>query len=365
MTRKKTALIIVCSVLILSLFGGAILLFSENRPGVFRFSSTGYYYNTPITGDIKSYLTGGGEVDSNTISTVEIDWGAGETKIEKSSDNHIRFQENAKFSMSDNQKMRYKVEGSTLRIIYCTPGRNVFSNRLEGFGKELTVYLPEKVFDFSYDASSADMKLTPNLAFGRFEYDVSSASLSAPGLTADTLNYNASSGDCEISGEIKKMELDSSSGKITLNNIKGDTLECDTSSGDCKVSGTFRSVSLSTSSGRVDSDGLSADSFTCGTTSGDWNIKGNFKTIEGDTSSGAVNLALASCPASANISTTSGNIIMAFPDNRGFTAHYDTSSGNFSSSFSGTTANSTFTYGDGNSKLNFSTSSGNINIQKN
>ena len=175
-------------------------------------------------------------------------------------------------------------------------------------------------------------KLTVTLPAGISldEFDISSASadFTAESINADTLNIETASGKIAVdSFEGNKADINTASGTIDLNRVLADDVDVETVSGECTVTGKIENLNVS---------GVSS----------------------------VLNLTVGKNNSEINAETVSGNVnIKTNCDESGFTAHYSSVSGDFSSDFAGINKDGKFVYGNGKADYNISTVSGNINIQ--
>ena len=123
-------------------------------------------------GDDSKYNRGNAEI-KDEIENLKIDWTAGKVTIAYHRENTILVEEKAGRTLSEDDKLRWKVEGKSLEILFRKPGLVSFSLNLE---KELTVTLPE------------GMKLN------KADFESTSGDIFVPGLKAKSLTLHSTSG---------------------------------------------------------------------------------------------------------------------------------------------------------------------------
>ena len=290
--------------------------------------------------------TVGNETVTGTVNSLFIDWTSGRVNIEYHDGDGVIISETASRTLSDNDKLRWWLDGDTLRIRYAKPGFRVTVN-LE---KELTVSLPRDTVLKSADISSTSGDLNiPSLAADEIRLDSTSGSIGA-GTETKKLTASSTSGDVTIlqESDLDTAALNSTSGSLSLS-LKGSvkTVTADSTSGSVAltVSGTAENVRMHSTSGNLCPDFSSVEQADIGSTSG--GVTGTvaaFRYLKVGTTSGSVSLKLGTEP--------------------GFTCKVSSSSGDFNTALSLTKNGDTYTCGDGSAKLSIDTTSGNIRIEK-
>lgn len=255
------------------------------------------------------YTAGGGAADAAAIREVDINWVAGNVTIIPCDGSEIKFYETGAGEDPDNQ-MRHWIENGTLRIQYRA---SQFSfGFIETDSKQLTVEIPS-----SMDTSLIDLDI-----------DATSASISVSKISVSKISVNTVSGGISLDTlNSSKLTAESVSGSITSKAVTADIVSGSTVSGTCSFTGSFGELSHESVSGSV--------------------------TITSDI-----------CPEEIDCSSVSGNITVCIPENNGFTAEYDTVSGDFRCDFAVTSAKSSATYNRGGAEFDFETVSGDIIIER-
>ena len=287
--------------------------------------------------------TAGNTTVKGTVENLDIDWTSGEVNIEYHSGDGIIISETSKKTISEDDKLRWWLDGTTLRIRYAKSGFRISFN-LE---KQLTVSLPEGTVLKSADigSTSGDLKI-PYLAADEIRLGSTSGNISAITLTGK-LTASSTSGDVDVrqTADIDIVDLDSTSGSISCELVNVNTLTANSTSGSVRaaVSGKAGTVKLGSTSGNVYPEIASAGK------------------VESSSSSGSVNGSVAAFT-ELKVGSTSGDVTLALPAEPGFTMKAGTTSGSFSSELPLTKSGDSYTCGDGSARCEISTTSGNIRI---
>lgn len=252
-----------------------------NIPYVSAYSYSGH--------NISGYNTGDGKIGIEGIDNIDIDWVSGDVNIVPVEGDEITLSETAVTEITnDNLKMRWALDGSTLRVVFCTPHITIANFGMAS--KTLTLYVPESCLS-SLDTMSADLV---------------SADFKVSKLNCKDIRINSVSGNIKISDSVsKKLNAETVSGGISFDGST-DTADCDTVSGiimltlgkcpadtDCQtVSGNIilylpsdasYTADLDTVSGDFDSEfptSIKNKKYICG----DGSNSMSFETVSGDVS---------------------------------------------------------------------------------
>ena len=260
--------------------------------------------------DLDKMSTGSAQFDKNEVKSIDINWTSGTVEIKNGSTDKVEISENSSYDKDDDNAMRWSLDDGKLKIYN---SKNAFGFNWFSFSmspKKLTVTLPESISLDEFDISSA------------------SAEFTAESINADTLDIETASGTIKVdSFEGNKADINTASGTVDFNAVSADDVDVETVSGECTVSGKIEK--------------LNASSVSAG-----------------------LNLTVGKNNSEISAETVSGNVnIRTNCDESGFTAHYSSVSGNFSSDFAGKNKDGKFVYGSGKADYNISTVSGNIDIQ--
>ena len=291
------------------------------------------------------YSIGNTEV-TGTVNNLFVDWTSGKVNIEYHDGSGVTVTETANRDLSEDDKLRWWLDGDTLRIRYAKSGFRVTIN-LE---KQLTVSLPAGTV-----LKSAEIGST-------------SADINIPSLTADEIRLDSTSGDMNAGTATKKLSVSSTSGSVTvLQSGDLDTADLRSTSGSLgiTVDGSIKEFRADSTSGGVSlAVSGAAGNVKMESTSG--NVYPNLVSVdkaEIRSTSGSVTGSVAFFK-ELKASTTSGNVSLKLGTDPGFTCKVSTSSGSFSSDLSLTKDKNTYTCGDGSAKCSIDTSSGDIRIGK-
>lgn len=252
---KKLVSIILCAALLLTLTSCVTVKVGD---------STNYdkYDNSA------KYTIGNFDYNASGVKKIVINWVGGKIDLVESHESVLSVSENAT-TLTDGEKMRYFLDGDTLRIHYCESGHIGLIDETQ---KYLTVSVPENV-DIRINAVSSDVSAT-ELNLESFDVNIVSGNVTIDSVTTNEFDVNSVSGDLSVGAlSADKIDAESVSGNIELNSVVADKIKTYSVSG--KVSAT---VSSATS---IDSETVSG------------NIKLNFegigasvsyKTVSGDLS---------------------------------------------------------------------------------
>ena len=289
--------------------------------------------------------TVGGTTVTDTVENLFIDWTEGKVNIEYHAGSGITVSETADRALSEDDQLRWWLDGTTLRIRYAKPGFRISVS----LHKQLTVSLPEGTVlkTAEIGSTSGDLNI-PALAADEIRLDSTSGNVFA---VTDTkkLTVSATSGDMNIrqDSDIGTVVLGSTSGSIacTLGNVSDVTAHSTSGSVRLTVTGSAGTVKLDSTSGSIYPDLASADKAEFSSTSG---------SVEGK----------AAAFRDMKIGSTSGTVTMKLPALPGFTCEVGTASGDFSTDLFLTKNGNTYTCGDGSARLSINTTSGNIRLEQ-
>lgn len=273
----------------------------------------------------KDYSTGGDTI-SGAVENLDVNWTAGSVTIAYHADNTVILEEKAERAIPEDEKLLWKLEGTTLKIEYHKP--DLF--KLTTLAKDLTIILPEgtKLNKAAIRATSADLKV--------------------PSLQAEEAVFETTSGNTDAKAETKKVRAVSTSGDIILK-LTGlqDSVDLSGTSGDLSlIAEETEKVTIRSTSGRISAEARSFGTITAGTTSGGIAVKTD--RFDG-----------------MKLEATSGDISVALPQNPGFSGTIDTTSGGINSSIPLENSGNHYSCGDGSAKLTIRATSGNVTVTPN
>ncbi|MBR3740685.1 MAG: DUF4097 family beta strand repeat protein [Clostridia bacterium] len=290
----------------------------------------------------EQYRVGDAEI-SATIRNLEINWTSGRVDIAYHSGNTILISEKTTGVISEDMRMRWRLDGDTLRIEYDKPGLHLFS--FMPHEKELTVDLPD------------------GLKLEKADISVTSGDVNIPALYADELKLGATSGDIRglVHARTIKGKLTSGSMEVqVMNTAEEVSLESTSGSITLEAMEIEKKAVISTTSGSIRAAVKQTDEFKANSTSGAIKaVIGNAKNITIGSTSGKV-IADISTVHALDIHTTSGGVTAYLPQTPGFTAQIETTSGRFESQLALTKQGNAYIAGDGSGTVKIHATSGNI-----
>lgn len=278
--------------------------------GSYHYSS----YSSSDGGSSSSFMSGAAEIPAASIDRIEIAWVAGSVNVSVGGTDSISISESSYVNLSEEQTMRYKVSGDTLKIQFCKDVDLGFFDLVSHMNmpsKDLKVVIPASI------ASSLD-KMT---------VDCVSANLNMTGISGEKFQIDSVSGSVDIDGTTTgKMETNTTSGAVELTNISIDELQTNTVSGRTNISGTVNKLNSNSVSGSLDFND-------------------------------------AICPERIEVGTVSGSTDIVIPENNGFDLEFDTASGSFNSGFSmSMSGRDHYIYKDGGANFDVGSVSGSLRI---
>ena len=268
--------------------------------------------------------TAGDTTVTGAVENLFIDWTSGRVNIEYHDGSEIFISETASKTLSEDDRLRWWLDGTTLRIRYAKSGFRISFN-LE---KTLTVSLPEGTV-----LKSADIGTT-------------SGDIVIPNLVADEVRLNSTSGSIKAVTATKKLTASSTSGDVNVRQDSDiDTVDLNSTSGSIgvTVTGSAETVRMQSTSGNLYPEIASAVS------------------LETSSTSGSVTGSVASFT-DLKVGSTSGSVTLKLPAEPGFTLKAGTTSGSFSSDLALSKSGDTYTCGDGSARCSIHTTSGDIRI---
>lgn len=277
--------------------------------------------------DADNYSVGDTSI-SEKVENIEIDWSSGTVNLVSHSDNTVLVSENIDSTATDDIRVHWWLDGTTLHVKFSAPGVKL---RLSGCEhKELTLTVPDnfKLSNVTVTAASADVNVA--------------------GISAEKLDISTASGDMEIECEAEELCLNSASGEVTLNQV-----------------GVAEKVEIGTASGKISAVLEQTGAAVFGSASGDINIKASESDdLSVESTSGNISCEAAVIPQKCELHAVSGRVRLTLPENSGFVAKIKSTSGVFDSDFALKKDGSTYTSGDGSAELNIKTTSGDVTIRK-
>ena len=275
--------------------------------------------------DAEKY-TAGEAVIQDQVKNLDIHWINGQVNVAYHKENTIELKETSNKEITADLQLRWWVDGDTLRVQYAKSGFRTGS--LNNQVKQLTITLPEGAL------------------FGNVSIDATSADLNVPSLKADSLSVDVTSGNINVSGEIKNLTAGATSGDMVL-----------------ELTAQAKSIRTDATSGNVQIAAPGAEEIRTSSTSGDVKISaGTVKEVHTSSTSGSIECALEGFGV-VDIDATSGNITLKLPQQPGFRAVLDTTSGDVDYNIPLSREGNTYICGDGSGQVSVNTTSGDILLQ--
>ena len=415
-TARKVGIIlwvVVALILVCAMIAGIIIgpQFLTNRLVFYRNSGLNDE-NTEVVGEYS--------VATKDIEKVDLNWESGLIRIGTHDGDDIKLIERVLKNSKKYDEMTYEVEAGTLSV----DGNMESEWRFFIFGPnpeqkiidlKLPQDKPELLKDMIINAQSADI-VADSVSVENLQAELSSGNVKVEKSNINSCNISVTSGSINVSDieaysgkEIVLIKTKSTSGDVKVYGCDAKTVDVESTSGNStcekvtavdsiKVNGTSGNIELadcdtkklgiSITSGDINTTSIIADQVTanvdsgnmelnidakkidCSATSGNITVNGNVYNADMEASSGNIVVNSYVDLKEANFLVVSGKMSLFMPlkDKNGFTATYDTVSGDFDSDleFKTSTKNdSEFVYGNGKYSYSFKSTSGDLVIDSN
>ena len=272
--------------------------------------------------DADQYTAGDASI-TGPVQNLDIGWASGTINIAYHKENTVTLTETAKKPISSDMRMCWWLDGDTLRVRYAKPKIYMISTQ----SKELTVTLPE------------------NTVFSSVLIDGASGTVNIPALNADELTLDVTSGDIYAAVNARKIHIGTTSGHMELIADNTEEINASSTSGDVFITADHADyVAADTTSGVID----------C--------LIGEAEKISADSTSGSVRVDTGKA-GELDIESTSGDVTLSVPEDFGFTAKIDTTSGKIEYELPLAKQGNSYVNGDGSANVDLSATSGNIKIK--
>ena len=282
-------------------------------------------------------------VAADGINGMTIDWISGEVLLTPYDGQDIRFVETSHENIPVERALRWGVDGSTLCIQYCAPGRyGVFP------GKSIEVLVPTQLAD----------------AMAQLTIDATSADVRVSGMSIGDVTLEGISGGIDYNGGFERLYAETTSGGIVIaSDGAAQSAEVSSISGRVEVIGTIAGVRGDTTSGDVRLNG-DFDELNISTISGSIETTGTFMRAKADSTSASISLESVRQPEDIHVETISGSVTLRLPEDAGISLFFDSVSGKLQSSLpmSQVLSSGAYVYGDGTASARVSTTSGGLRI---
>ncbi len=282
---------------------------------------------------------------SAIVRDLDISWTSGAVHIEYHSGDTVLISEKADGAISEDLRMRWRLNGDKLIIEHNKPGLRLFP--LFSPDKVLTVTLPKGTM-----LKNASIRCT-------------SGDLNIPALYADTLKMESTSGDIRAAVNARIINSELTSGDIELQVMsEAEEIRIETTSGQITLESawTAEKTALSSTSGAIRAAVKETGELKANSTSGDIHaVIGQGRKTEIGSTSGKIIVETGSLE-TLKIHATSGNVTAYLPVSPGFTAKIETASGRIEHQLPLTRQGKAYIAGDGSGKVEISTTSGNVTV---
>lgn len=258
-----------------------------------------------------AYVSGGTTLELTELQAIDIDWICGNVTVEVVEDiTQVVVEETSRYAILEDEELRYNLsEEGILTIKFRASSEKKVNLNKE---KDLHIKLPRAKF------------IKGNLVVNSVSSDV-------------YLNRI----------EPGKINVTSVSGEVTVINSKTSMVEITSVSGDVNLkNSSLYDLRVDSTSGNVNGVDLTVD-------------KLKFKSV-----SGVFNVAVLTAPMSITADSVSGDMIFSMPTDKGFSAYFESVSGNLISQFEVSKEDGKYIYLDGLYNYNFETVSANISLIK-
>jgi len=233
-------------------------------------------------------------VDPANISSLNINWVAGEVTVIPHDGDEIILTEFAQRTLSDYERFRVNTDGGSLTVRFRERG-NVINNMPS---KNLEILVPREL--------SEDLS--------RLALNTTSGSVKIEGFEAITVNISTVSARVDIMNIVSQhIDINTTSGAITAASIRAGVLDTSTVSGSTELSDSLvTTLNISTTSGRI-------------------NAAGELDRVDVNTVSGSTTIRSLIVPGRINISSISGGTTVYIPHPGEISVSHTAVSGRFSS----------------------------------
>ncbi len=295
----------------------------------------------------EKYAAGGASIGEN-VRNLDVHWVSGKVHIAYHEGTGLESSEWSAKPIPEDRQLRWWLDGETLRVQYEKPGVNwgLWNQPLE---KELTMNLPQ------------------GIGFETVTISATSGDLDIPDLHTQSLGLSVTSGRISAAAKADAVTISATSGDISLKLAEtAQALTVGTTSGSIGIDAqTVGRISVSSTSGTIQAAAADAESFeassTSGTVSADIIRVGTLKI---STTSGSITARVGSF-GKMDAGSTSGTVTVFLPEQPGFTARVETTSGGFEYDLPLSKQAGSYVCGDGSRDVHLHATSGDIRLKKN
>ena len=287
-------------------------------------SATGLLKGSVLEGysHAEKYTAGETEIEGK-VRNLDVRWTSGQVNLAFHEGGTVKLEETAERTLKEDEKLRWWLDGETLRIQLAAPG-----NHWNMPEKTLTVTLPK------------------GIALDRVNIQTTSGDIRIPELQAESLALHSTSGDMDAAARAGTVSAEATSGDVRI-----------------LLTGEAETVSAATTSGSLLLEAEKVREINAGTTSGGIGITaGESENVKAASTSGNIRVELRKMK-KLDIGATSGSVTALLPEAPGYTADVTTTSGSFTTETALTRhSEGRYACGDGSGQVRIGTTSGSVRI---
>jgi len=291
-------------------------------------------------------------VDISEVSSISIDWTAGNISIKPHDGVDIKITEYAQRELRDDEKLRLGTSGDTLTIRFRESGSasgQMPQKRLEvlvpgALSENLRALSVNSVSgsigaeslhatELKLNSTSGEIYISDVTVTQTIDIDSLSGRITVTSTVAGEMELDSTSGNITVtSSQTNRLKLKSLSGSISVSESTALVVDFDTTSGSITASGAFDSGRVKSLSGRITVDNSAANAvLDANSTSGTLDLSGSYDSISAGSLSGSITIRSTVIPSELKADSTSGSITVTVPDEGPVSVFHSSTSGRFSS----------------------------------
>lgn len=180
------------------------------------------------------YSVGDFTYNISDVDKIEVDWILGSVEVVERSEETFSVSENGSNTLPNEQKLRWRLDGRTLKIKFWKSGYSTTDD--VSTQKDLVLEVPAGIA-LEIETVSASIRAQSNLTMREVDFETVSGSISCLNITATgSAEFETTSGKIEL-GDIIASEIDvqTTSGSIAFNAKRATKVEVETTSGNCEI----------------------------------------------------------------------------------------------------------------------------------
>lgn len=197
------------------------------------------------------YSVGDFTYNISDVDKIEVDWILGSVKVTERSEATLSVSENGANTLPDDQKLRWRLDGRTLKIKFWKSGYSTTDD--VSTQKDLVLEVPAGIV-LDIETVSAPIRAQNNLNMREVDFETVSGSIECLDVIATAgAEFETTSGKIEL-GDVTASEIDvqTTSGNMVFNAKRATEVEIETTSGNSEiVIGEVPSVEIESVSGKV------------------------------------------------------------------------------------------------------------------